>query len=75
MVVDEKTAAQRLGLSVRTLQRERAEGRLGLPFIRLGLRRVGYDVAMLDRWLASRVRRSLADERAAEAARTASRTR
>jgi predicted site-specific integrase-resolvase len=64
MIVNEKTAAQRLGISVRTLQRERAEGRLGLPFIRLGLRRVGYDVETLDRWLASRVRRSLAEERA-----------
>ena len=64
MIIDEKTAARRLGISVRSLQRERAEGRLGLPFIRLGLRRVGYDTETLDRWIASRVRRSIAEERA-----------
>ena len=64
MIVDEKTAAQRLGISIRSLQRERAEGRLGIEFIRLGLRRVGYDTETLDRWLASRVRRSSAEERA-----------
>jgi predicted DNA-binding transcriptional regulator AlpA len=64
MIVDEKTAAQRLGISIRSLQRERAEGRLGIEFIRLGLRRVGYDTETLDRWLASRVRRSIAEERA-----------
>ncbi len=64
MIVDEKTAAQRLGISVRALQRERSEARLGLPFLRLGLRRIGYDTEMLDRWLASRVRHSIAEERA-----------
>lgn len=65
MIIDEKAAAERLGISVRTLQRERAEGRLGIEFVRVGLRRVGYDTVTLDRWLASRVRRSLAEERAA----------
>ncbi len=64
MIVNEKIAAQRLGISVRALQRERAEGRLGIEFIRLGLRRVGYDTNTIDIWLASRVRRSFADERA-----------
>ncbi len=64
MIIDEKTAAQRLGVSVRALQRERAEGRLGIEFVRIGLRRVGYDTATLDRWLASRVRRSIAEDRA-----------
>lgn len=64
MIVDEKTAAQRLGISVRTLQRDRSEGQLGIEFVRLGLRRVGYDTETLDRWLASRVRRLIAEERA-----------
>jgi predicted DNA-binding transcriptional regulator AlpA len=64
MIVSEKDAAQRIGLSARTLQRDRSEGGLGLPFVRLGLRRVGYDTDAIDRWLASRVRRSIAEERA-----------
>ena len=64
MIVDEKTAAERLGISVRSLQRERAEGRLGIEFLRIGLRRIGYDTETLDRWLASRTRRTIAEERA-----------
>jgi len=64
MILTEKAVAQRIGLSPRTLQRERTEGRLGLPFVRVGLRRVGYDSEAVDRWLASRVRQSLTEERA-----------
>jgi len=68
MIVNEKEAAKRLGISPRLLQRERAEGRLGIPFARVGYRRIGYDTEMLDEWLATRVRRSLAEERAAKTA-------
>lgn len=54
--LSERQAADYLGLSVRTLQRWRAEPpQGGAPsFIKLGPRRVAYRQAELDRWADSR---------------------
>jgi predicted DNA-binding transcriptional regulator AlpA len=64
--LDEAALAHRLGVSRRTLQRWRAEGG-GPPYVRLGPRRVAYDEAASDAWVASRSYTS----RAAELATTA----
>lgn len=63
----EAETAQMTGLSVRTLQRYRAEGIVNLPYVRLGLRRVGYSDSDIAAFLASRTFQS----RAAELAKTA----
>ncbi len=52
-IFDEKEAAVYVGFSVRTLQRKRAEGD-GPVYMRLSERRLGYDKADLDVYLASR---------------------
>ena len=69
-ILTERQAAAQTGLSIRTLQRERVEGRLGLPFIRLGLRRIGYDSEAITRWLAARQYRTVAEERGRSRAAT-----
>ena len=46
-ILGEREAALRLNLGCRTLQEMRLRGN-GPPFIRLGARRVGYDVRDLD---------------------------
>ena len=53
-------AAQRIGLSVSTLNKLRVLGG-GPIFLKLG-RRVAYDVADLNVWLASKRRRSTSDD-------------
>jgi predicted DNA-binding transcriptional regulator AlpA len=56
-----REAAARLGLSKSTLDKARVRGGTDAPpFIRL-FGRVLYDPAMLDAWVASRVRRSTSD--------------
>ncbi len=52
-ILGEREAALRLNLGCRTLQEMRLRGN-GPPFIRLGARRVGYDVRDLDAWVNSR---------------------
>jgi len=64
--LSEGAEAKRIGVSPRTLQRWRAEGN-GPPYLRIGMRRVGYDPVKTDEWLASR---SFA-HRAAELAQSA----
>lgn len=54
------SAAEYVGLSVSTLNKLRVFGG-GPVFLKLG-RRVAYDVADLDAWLASRRRRSTSDD-------------
>jgi predicted DNA-binding transcriptional regulator AlpA len=53
-VVSPREAAAILSLSTVTLQRKRNDGS-GPLFVRLGERRVGYRIADLEAWLASRV--------------------
>jgi predicted DNA-binding transcriptional regulator AlpA len=50
-------AAAHLGVSPSTLEKWRCAG-TGPKFIKLGVRRVGYDKADLDDWIASRPRRA-----------------
>jgi hypothetical protein len=50
LVLTEGTAARRLGVSLRHLQRLRVAGG-GPHYIRLGQRRIGYRPADLNRWL------------------------
>ncbi len=52
-IIAEREAALRLSLGCRTLQEMRLRG-TGPKFIRLGERRVGYDVRDLDAWVNSR---------------------
>ncbi|NVJ64372.1 MAG: helix-turn-helix domain-containing protein [Flavobacteriaceae bacterium] len=52
-----KAAAHYLGLAASTLNKMRLKGN-GPEFIKLGPRRVVYDLRDLDRWLASRRRKS-----------------
>jgi predicted DNA-binding transcriptional regulator AlpA len=64
--LDQKTAADLMRLTVRTLERMRRDGG-GPPFVRIGLRRIVYSEADIHRWLASRTYA----HRAAELARSA----
>ena len=59
--LDEDGLRDRYLISPRTAQRWRVTGD-GPPFIRLGRRRVIYRVADIERWLAERTYRHLADE-------------
>jgi excisionase family DNA binding protein len=54
-------AAARLALGRSTLEKWRCSG-TGPKFIRLGARRVGYDRADLDDWIAARPRRTSTSE-------------
>ena len=49
-------AAKYVGLSASTLEKLRLLGQ-GPAWLRLGARAVGYDIAVLDRWLDGRARR------------------
>jgi hypothetical protein len=51
LAVSEKTAAELLGLSPSSLEKDRAHGHLGVPSIKAG-RRVIYQLADLRSWLA-----------------------
>lgn len=60
LVLNEKEAAVQLGVSARTLQAMRVDGS-GPPFVRLSDRRIGYAVAALQSWIASRSVRSTSE--------------
>ncbi|WP_297367318.1 AlpA family transcriptional regulator [Acidocella sp.] len=62
-VVSEAEAAVRLSLSRRVLQEFRLNG-TGPAFIKLGMRRIGYDLRDLDAWVAARRVRSTAAQMA-----------
>ena len=66
-IFGEKEAAAYVGFSVRTLQRKRAEGD-GPVYTRVSERRLGYDKADLDAYLASRKFASRAAELSKQAA-------
>jgi len=51
--LDEAAAAEMLNVSPRTLQRWRAEGG-GPAFTRIGMRRVAYVTAEIERWASAR---------------------
>ena len=55
-----KEAAPYLGLAVGTLNKMRCSGD-GPCFIKLGKRRIAYDIADLDGWLEAQKRRSTSD--------------
>lgn len=60
-LVTRQAAAKHLGLSEKSLERGAADGS-GPPFIRIGARRVAYDLADIEAWAAGRKFRSLAHE-------------
>ncbi len=62
-LVDEREAAKALSLSQRTLQRQRQEGG-GFPFVRVGKRRIAYDLDVLEAEIHSRTFKSAAAEMA-----------
>ena len=70
MLFDEKSVAVVLGVSVRALQRWRVTGD-GPPFVRVGPRFIRYEEQALATFIANGRAGSLAEERAAEAARAA----
>ncbi len=65
--IDEDGLHERFLIPPRTAQRWRASGD-GPAFVRLGRRRVAYRVADVERWLAERTYRSLADEASRQSA-------
>lgn len=58
----EDQASERTGLSARSLQRDRIDGLLGLPYTRIGARRIVYSEQAILAWLASRTFTSRAGE-------------
>ena len=58
-------AAHYVGLSTSTLEKKRLDGS-GPPFVRLGGRAVGYDLASLNAWLDRQRRSSTSDRDGAE---------
>jgi len=50
LAVNEKTAAELLGLSPSNLEKDRVKGHLGVPYAKVG-RRVLYEFAELRHWL------------------------
>ncbi|MBK6907605.1 MAG: helix-turn-helix domain-containing protein [Rhodocyclaceae bacterium] len=60
-LLDEKVAAQILGVTPGTLQVWRSTGRYGIPFIKVG-RLVRYRRSALNHWIDSRTRESGATE-------------
>lgn len=59
-MLDVKSAARRVGLSKSTLDKMRVFGG-GPRFAKLGSRRVAYDIADLDAWVAERLRNSTSE--------------
>lgn len=53
VLIDEKTAARRLGVSVSHLGNLRRRG--GIPYVRVGAV-IRYDVRALDEWIASQLK-------------------
>jgi hypothetical protein len=59
VAVSEQIAARRLGVSLDMLRRDRRTGKLGIPFIKLGVGKRGlvrYDLADLERWVEAKKR-------------------
>ncbi|MCW3476329.1 helix-turn-helix transcriptional regulator [Limobrevibacterium gyesilva] len=65
--LNEIVAAQIVGLSPRTLQRMRHEG-WGIPYCRMGLRRIVYDADEIEKWATGRTFRHRAAELAKQVA-------
>jgi predicted DNA-binding transcriptional regulator AlpA len=63
-LISEREAAERLNLSVRTLQGMRVKGG-GPAFVKLTSRRVAYSMAALEAWVTARTRASTSDRGAA----------
>jgi len=59
-VLRTEDAAEYVGLAVPTLEKMRLRGD-GPPFVRLGCRAVGYDLADLDRWIEEQKAASTSD--------------
>jgi predicted DNA-binding transcriptional regulator AlpA len=58
-----KAAAEHVGLSASTLEKDRHTGRLGIPYLKIG-GAVVYDTAALDEWLATHVCQTTSQEAA-----------
>lgn len=58
-LISPKIVSERLGVSISTLAKWRLDGS-GPAFVKVGAR-VAYDSAMVEAWLASRIRRSTSD--------------
>lgn len=65
MFIDEKALAARRCVSVRTVQRERVTGE-GVPFTRMGARRIAYSLVAVEAWEAARTFPHRAAESAAK---------
>lgn len=61
LAVDSKTAATLLNSTVASLEKDRATGHMGIPYVKAG-RRVVYRVMDLERWLASKCVRPLSQK-------------
>jgi predicted DNA-binding transcriptional regulator AlpA len=64
----EEEVAARYKISNRSLQRWRYTGNGGPPFVRLGLRRIGYRLSDCEAWAAANTHHSFAAELAVRAA-------
>jgi predicted DNA-binding transcriptional regulator AlpA len=73
VVLSERAAADALGISSRTLQRWRRTGEAGLPFVRLGRKRIAYRSADIDSWLAANVVSTTSAARGGDNARATTR--
>lgn len=62
ILVDEKDAAELLGLTRRTLQKWRTDGR-GPPHVKISQRCVRYRVEDIEEWIESKLRTSTSDVR------------
>ena len=65
--LDERGLEQHYGISPRTAQRWRKQGK-GPSFVRRGERKIVYRVADIEAWLAGRTYKSIADELSRKAA-------
>ena len=61
LAVNEKPAADLLGLSPSSLEKDRVQGHLGVPFVKAG-RRVIYRLSDLEYWLEANVVTPVATE-------------
>ena len=61
-----KAAADHVGLSQSTLEKDRVTGKLGIPYMKVGSA-VIYDTALLDAWLSAHTRHSTSEATPASA--------
>ena len=61
-----KAAADYVGLSTSTLEKDRVTGKLGIPYLKIGSA-VIYDTSSLDAWLGAHTRRSTSETTPASA--------